>query len=61
MRILVTTLALTLALTPGAFAAGGKSKTKSLTKICKTENPGASKKEVKKCVKEKMAAERASL
>lgn len=33
--------------------AGGKSEAKKFQKICREENPGASKADLKKCVKEK--------
>ncbi|GEM_PF-1816625 len=38
---------------PVAFA-GGKSEAKKFHKMCREENPGASKADLKKCVKEKI-------
>lgn len=56
---LILSLALGLTLASSAALASNKSKTKSLTKICKEENPGASKKVIKKCVKDKMKEDKA--
>ncbi len=54
---LILSLALGLTLASTTAIAANKSKTKSITKICKEENPGASRKAIKKCIKDKMKAD----
>jgi hypothetical protein len=55
MRLSVMVLSAALLVSPLSFA-GGKSEHKKLAKQCREENPGASKADIKKCVKEKSAA-----
>ncbi|MFV8250110.1 hypothetical protein [Bdellovibrio bacteriovorus] len=50
-------LALTFAVTqPGYAAKASKKELKAYSQACKSENPKASKKEIRKCVKEKAKA-----
>ncbi|WP_157684616.1 hypothetical protein [Bdellovibrio bacteriovorus] len=54
MRLSVMVLSAVLLVSPLTFAGGGKSQYKKLAKQCRQE--GVAKADIKKCVKEKQAA-----
>nr|WP_295906078.1 hypothetical protein [uncultured Bdellovibrio sp.] len=53
-------LVVSLMVTGQVSMAAGKSETKKFQKMCREENPGASKADVKKCVKEKIKEAKAA-
>lgn len=57
MRSLLVLLLALVIVSPSAFAQKGHSK--KLAKMCRQENPKASKAELKKCIKEKAKAAKA--
>lgn len=51
---LAAVLLMAMMVTGQVSFAGGKGEAKKFHKVCREENPGASKSDIKKCVKEKM-------
>lgn len=58
MRLSVLVLSAVLLVGPASFAKGGGNK--KFVAQCRQENPGASKKDIKKCVKAKAAEAKAA-